>query len=137
MANKGKKDIRTYPAIFTRDEASISVEFPDLRGCVTFGKTEEEAVARAKEALEGFLYYSEQDNDPIPSPTPFDQVHLQPGQVISLITTRMDIVREEDANRSVTKSVTVPAYLNRLAVEANLNFSGILQEGLKERLGVS
>ena len=136
MANRGKKDIRTYPAIFSRDETSISVEFPDLSGCATFGKTEEEAVARAKEALEGFLYYSEQDGDPIPAPTPFDKVQMSPGQAVSLITVRMDIVREEEANRSVTKSVTVPAYLNKLAMEANLNFSGILQEGLRERLGV-
>lgn len=136
MANRGKKDIRTYPAIFSRDETSISVEFPDLPGCATFGKTEEEAFARAKEALEGFLYYSEQDGDPIPVPTPFDKVQVSPGQAVSLITVRMDIVREEEDNRSVTKSVTVPAYLNKLAMEANLNFSGILQNGLKERLGV-
>jgi hypothetical protein len=48
----------------------------------------------------------------------------------------MDIVREEEAHRSITKSVTIPAYLNKLGIEHNLNFSSILQDGLRERLGV-
>lgn len=39
--------MRTYPAIFSKDEAGIAVEFPDLPGCFTCGKSEEEAVARA------------------------------------------------------------------------------------------
>ncbi len=49
----------------------------------------------------------------------------------------MDIVREEEANKSVTKSVTLPNWLNKLAMEAKLNFSGILQEGLKKNSACS
>jgi len=82
------------------------------------------------------LYYSECDGDVIPAPTPFEKVQVQPGEAVSLITVRMDIVREEDANKSVRKSVTLPNWLNKLAMEAKLNFSGILQEGLKKKLGV-
>lgn len=48
----------------------------------------------------------------------------------------MDIVRREEASRPVTKSVTLPAYLSKLPMEAHLIFSGILQDGLKERLGI-
>lgn len=136
MPNRGNKDIRTYPAIFSRSGKNIAVEFPDLPGCATFGTSEAEAVARAKEALEGFLYYSERDGDVIPAPTPFDKVQVRPGEAVSLVSVRMDIVREEEANKSVTKSVTLPNWLNRLAMEAKLNFSGILQEGLKKKLGV-
>ncbi|MGD9822684.1 MAG: type II toxin-antitoxin system HicB family antitoxin [Aminobacteriaceae bacterium] len=86
----------------------MAVEFPDLPGCATFGTSEAEAVARAKEALEGFLYYSERDGDVIPAPTPFDKVQVRPGEAVSLVSVRMDIVREEEANKSVTKSVTLP-----------------------------
>lgn len=136
MASRGNKDIRTYPAIFSRSGKNIAVEFPDLPGCATFGTSEAEAVARAKEALEGFLYYSERDGDVIPVPTPFDKVQVRPGEAVSLVTVRMDIVREEEANKSVTKSVTLPNWLNKLAMEAKLNFSGILQEGLKKKLGL-
>ena len=136
MANRGTREVRTYPAIFTRNGDSISVEYPDLPGCVTCAHSEEEAAERAKEALEGFLYYMEKDKDPIPLPTPFDRVKTEPGQAVSLISVRMDIVREEEKNRSITKSVTVPAYLNELAMEAHINFSSTLQEALKEKLGV-
>ena len=48
----------------------------------------------------------------------------------------MNIVREE-ANKSVTKSATLPNWLNKLAIEAKLNFSGILQEGLKKNSAFS
>ncbi|MGI6783505.1 MAG: type II toxin-antitoxin system HicB family antitoxin [Aminivibrio sp.] len=136
MARKKIRDIRTYPAILTKDENGIAVEFPDLPGCVTCGSTGEEAVDRAKEALEGFLFVSERDGDFVPAPTPFEKIRVEEGQAVVLITVRMDIVREEEARRSVTKSVTLPAWLNQLGMEHNLNFSSLLQEALKERLDV-
>jgi len=40
-----------------------------------------------------------------------------------LVAVRMDIVREEEAKRSITKSVTLPAWLNKIGMENNLNFS--------------
>lgn len=89
MANRETKDMRTYPAIFSKDKGGISVEFPDLPGCLTCAKSEVEAVARAKEA-----------------------------------------------KRSVTKSVTLPAWLNKLGMQHNLNFSSLLYDSIKERLDV-
>jgi predicted RNase H-like HicB family nuclease len=77
MANRGSKDMRTYPPIISKDEAGIAIEFPNLPGCFTCGKSEEEAVARAKEALEGFLYVSERNGDPIPAPTSFEKIQVK------------------------------------------------------------
>ena len=136
MANRGNKDMRTYPAIFSKDKNGIAVEFPDLPGCLTCGKSEAEAVARAKEALEGFLYVSERDGDHIPAPTSFDEINVKKGEAVVLVTVRMDIVREEEAKRSIIKSVTLPAWLNKLGLEHNLNFSSLLQDAIKERLDV-
>jgi post-segregation antitoxin (ccd killing protein) len=48
----------------------------------------------------------------------------------------MDILREGMANRSITKNVTLPAWLNKMAMEHKINFSSTLQEALRERLGV-
>ena len=133
MPNRGKKDVRTYPAVFTKDENGIAVEFSDLPGCFTCGKTEVEAVARAKkEALEGFLFVSERDGDHIPAPTSFDEIQLEKGEAVVLVTVRMDIVREEEAKRSITKSVTLPAWMNKLGMEQNLNYSSLLQDAGKE-----
>ena len=51
-----KKDFYTFPAILSFDEDGISVEFPDLPGCLTCGDNTEEAINRAKEALGLHLY---------------------------------------------------------------------------------
>ena len=52
------------------------------------------------------------------------------------VSVRMDILREEMANRSITKNVTIPAWLNKMAVKHKINFSSTLRKALRERLGV-
>lgn len=50
------KKIVTYPAVFHLEEnGAYFVEFPDLPGCLTQGKTMEEAVHMAQDALGLFL----------------------------------------------------------------------------------
>ena len=50
-----------YTAIFTYEEDGVHVVFPDLPGCVTFGKDEEEAARMAREVLALHLYGLEED----------------------------------------------------------------------------
>ena len=47
----------SYSAIIKYDKSdkNFLVEFPDLPGCVTFGRTMEEALFNAEEALSGYL----------------------------------------------------------------------------------
>ena len=53
MRKDRKKTILEYPAIFTKaEEGGCNVSFPDFPGCVTFGKTFEEAEEKAREVLE-------------------------------------------------------------------------------------
>lgn len=47
-----------------------------------------------------------------------------------------DAYRRANDMRAVRKNVTIPNYLNELAVKAGINFSQVLQEGLKQCLGV-
>ena len=131
-----KKDLRIYPALFFRDGDGIGVEFPDLPGCVSCAGDMETALRRASDALGGWIYFGELDGEQLPSPTPFDKVKVPAGCVLSMVPVRMDIIREEQARKSISKNVTLPAWLNKLAVEAKINFSQVLQEGLKARLGV-
>ena len=53
-----------------------------------------------------------------------------------LIDVRLDTLRKEESQKSVSKNVTIPRWLNELALEAHVNFSSTLQEALRERLGV-
>ena len=51
--------MKYYHAIFRKSEDAIEVEFPDLKGCVTFGKDWEEALDNATDVLAGWLANAE------------------------------------------------------------------------------
>jgi predicted RNase H-like HicB family nuclease len=53
--------------ILYRDEEDYwIVECPSLKGCVSQGKTKEEALANIKEAISGYIAALEDDGLPIP-----------------------------------------------------------------------
>lgn len=126
-----------YPAVFDPcEEGGYCVTFPDLPGIVTEGDTIEESLLMAKEALELHLYGMEIDGDDIPSPSDPSGIVSPTGGFVSLIDAVMPIFREKMANKSVNATVTMPRWLKALADRENVNFSLVLQSGLKERLGV-
>lgn len=66
---------RSYIALLRKDKDSdYGVEFPDFPGCVTAGKTLEEAQTFAKEALEFHVRGMLEDGEGIPEPSSMDQV---------------------------------------------------------------
>ncbi len=125
-----------YPAIFTYEpEQEIAVTFPDLN-CATSGMNEDDALLSARELLGCVLNGLEEDGEEIPSPTPLPQVKLSDNERALLIDVYMPSIRMAQRNRSVNRTVTLPAWLNALALEHNINFSQVLQEALKLQLHV-
>jgi antitoxin HicB len=61
----------SYPAIikYDKDDKVYTVEFPNLPGCVTFGKTIAKAKGKAEEALSGYLASIFDRGFKIPYPT--------------------------------------------------------------------
>ncbi len=47
-------------------EEGYTVRVPALPGCITYGRTRKEALARAKEAIEGFIEGLGKAGEPIP-----------------------------------------------------------------------
>ena len=137
MNNTSYKNSYCFPAIFYFDDDGISIEFPDLPGCLPCADTEEEAFRNAKEALGLHLYGMELDGNPIPAPTPIRSLHPDEGGVVGMVDVFMPVVRDRINQRAVKKTVTIPAWLNREAEAAGANFSLILQNGLKDYLGKS
>ena len=45
------------------------VECPSLKGCISQGKTKEEAIANIKEAISGYIAALEEDDLPVPEDT--------------------------------------------------------------------
>lgn len=112
------------------------MRFPDLPGCNTCGDDQEDALTMARDALGGHLRCLEDLGEAIPTPTSFDTIRTKKNEVVALIEVRLSILREEDRKRAVNKTVTVPAWLNQMAMDAHINFSSTLQEALRQKLGV-
>ncbi|MCD7845712.1 MAG: type II toxin-antitoxin system HicB family antitoxin [Oscillospiraceae bacterium] len=127
-------DYYAYPAFLYYDEDGISIEFPDLPGCLPCANTTEEAFHRAKEALGLHLFGMEKDGDIIPTPTPVKDLHPEDGAVVTMVEVFMPAVRERMNNKVVKKTLTIPAWLNAAAVENGINFSQTLQQALKSQL---
>ncbi|MGF7399065.1 pilus assembly protein HicB [Thermoanaerobacterium thermosaccharolyticum] len=127
-----------FPAVFESDgNGGYTVTFPDLPGCITEGDTLDEALYMAKDALELYIYNLEEDNEIIPDPTAPEKIKVPEGAFVNLIEVYMPPVREEMANKSVNKTVTIPRWLNEAAEKANINFSQVLQYALKEQLKIT
>jgi predicted RNase H-like HicB family nuclease len=77
----------TYPAIFHTAKDGISIEFPDLPGCLPCAHSLQEAKKNAAEALTVHLSGMIKDGDPIPEPSPVEAIKLGPGETVHLINT--------------------------------------------------
>ncbi len=127
-----------YPAVFfhDQDEDVYLVSFPDLSGCYTDGKTEAEAFENAEDALNLMLWDKEECGEAIPKSSQLSDIRLQPGEYLCVIradTEKYKTMMQEDA---VEKSVMIPEWLDEQAKKANINFSGVLQDALKIKLGI-
>lgn len=132
-----KKDRYIYPAIFDYADDGISIEFPDLPGCLPCAHSDEEAISNAKEAMALHLYSMEKDGDEIPEPTPVSKLSFDKNQAVVLVEVWMPTFREAIENKAVKKNLTIPKWLNDLAEQEKVNFSHVLQSALKQHLGVS
>ena len=138
--------LSAYPACFFKEENGYSVIFPDLNWLATCGDTLDEALAMAVDCLAGYLYTCQRDGDPIPAPSSLTEVdpamvakelEFEYGDVfVNLVTVDVAEYAKTHFEKSVKKTLTIPAWLNNAALEQNINFSQVLQEALKEKLRI-
>jgi predicted RNase H-like HicB family nuclease len=122
-----------YPAIFTEEEGSYIVEFPDLEGCQSFGRTIEEAVEYAEEALTGYLLTLLEAEQVLAKPSDIKDIVPKEG-FVTLISANVNQYRE---TKAVKKTLTIPSWLNNMAINKGINFSEVLKEALISKVGVS
>ena len=71
---------RFYPAVLERGaHDTFGVWFPDFPGCVAAARSQEEAMAKAQEALAYGVDALAEHSQPLPEPTPFDAIAIPKG----------------------------------------------------------
>lgn len=124
-----------YPVIIhPAEEGGYWVEIPDMK-TGTQGDSLDECIFMARDAISLVGVTLQDQGKAIPQPARLDPPH-GPGDIVTLVDVDFDAYRRMNDMRTVRKNVTLPNYLNEMAMKAGLNFSQVLQEGLKERLGM-
>lgn len=125
---------KVYPVILTPTASGYVVAVPDL-DINTQGKDLAEAIYMARDAI-GLWGISEQDDGrSIPEPASAEPPH-EVNELVSWVDIDFDKYRKANDMTTMRINVSVPKYLKVLGDEAGVNFSQVLQEGLKERLQV-
>ena len=111
---------------------AYSVYFPDLPGCISYGKDFETALSEAQDALGLHIYGMEKDGEPVPAPSKNPEVDpdTAPGYLVSPVSVYPELVSEEIDNRRVKMNVTIPAWVKELAAEKGLNSSRLLEAAI-------
>ena len=126
-----------YPAIFhAADKGSYWISFPDFPECLTQGENIEDAYHMASEALGLCIDEMLRSNEQLPeASSPVDYL-LENDSFSCLIEFDLDQYRRTHNTRSVKKTLSIPEWLNELAIAKNINFSQVLQDALIQKVGL-
>lgn len=125
-----------YPAVFTEEDCGYSIQFPDLENCFTSAETLGEGIKMANDVLCLMLYEMEQSGEPIPAASSIRDIAVKENEFVNFISCDTIEYRKFFDNRAVKKTLSIPSWLNDMAERAGINFSGTLQEALKQQLNI-
>ena len=117
-------------------DGGYGVFFPDLPGCISYGRTLEEAQKMAAEADGLHIYSLECEGETAPEPSRALPAEDTEGCLIFPVTIFPDLVKNEMDNKRVKTNITLPAWLKRIAEEQSVNYSRILETALMDYLGI-
>jgi predicted RNase H-like HicB family nuclease len=124
----------TYIALLRKEkDTDFGVDFPDFPGCITVGKTLEEAHKRASEALKFHIRGMLEDGDPIPEPSSLDDIvadAANAGAVPFLVTVPDTRTRRINVTLPESELEAIDAY----ARQHNLSRSAFLLEAAKRAM---
>lgn len=135
-----------YPACFYKEDDGYSVVFPDLNYLATQGDSFEDAMEMAVECLASYLYIAQRDGEDVPAPSSLVNIdpvavakELDPDlpvgeAIVNLVSVDVAEYAKKHFEKSVKKTLSIPAWLNEAAVAQGVNFSQVLQRALKEQL---
>ena len=129
---------KAYPAIFKKEENGLyAIDFPDIPQCYTSGENEADGFIMAVDILNIRLYEIEKSGEMLPKPSKLEDIPPPKSGFITVIFGDTDVYRRREKGKSVKKTLSVPEWLNEQGEAAGLNFSRVLQDGLKRELRIT
>lgn len=133
--------LSVYPACFYKEkDGGYTVIFPDLNHLATCGDTLKNALEMAVDCLAGYLYTAKQEGENVPAPSDMNTIDVNEeydeyeSAFVNMVTVDVAEYAKKHFEKSVKKTLTIPSWLNEIAVANNVNFSQVLQSALKEQL---
>ncbi|MCL2400021.1 MAG: type II toxin-antitoxin system HicB family antitoxin [Defluviitaleaceae bacterium] len=124
-----------YPAIFESNElGGFCVFFPDLENVFTQGEDLPHAMEMAEDVLCLMLYDMEKNGVEIPKPSKKGDVKVKEGDIVNLVACDTQFYKNYFEGKSVKINATIPLWLKEAGEKKHVNFSQILQKGVKEYL---
>ena len=127
-----------YPAVFEPDTevGGYCVYFPDIEGCYTQGDSIIDAMDMAQDALCLMMYNIEKKGIDIPKVSNPSELVVNKGDIVNLIVCDTRFYKNYFEGKSVKVNVTIPLWLKEEGEKKQVNFSQILQRGVKEYLQI-
>jgi len=127
----------TYPAVFEKEEeGGYSIYFPDVDGCYTQAEDIAEGIENAGDALCLMLYELEKQEKPVPSFSNIKDIKVREDDIVTLIACDTKFYKNYFEGKSVKINATIPLWLKEAGEKRHVNFSQILQNGVKEYLQI-
>lgn len=115
-----------YPATIEKIDNQYWLEFPDLKGCQTWGDTIEEVLSNAVEALEGYILSRLENHLSFELPSELENITCAPGVTKTYIYHDLEF----KSVRPIKKTLTIPEWVNKIGIENNINFSQTLTDAI-------
>ena len=124
-----------YIAYLHKDRKSdFGVSFPDFPGCITAGKSLDEAHRMAAEALALHIAGMIEDGDPIPAPSSLDSLAKDPARKDGVaFLVRAEPLLERTVRVNITAREKQIAEIDRLAAKAGLSRSSVMVQSALSR----
>ena len=128
---------KAYPIVMTKGKTYIVVFIPDFN-IHTQGRDIPEAIEMARDAIGIMGIDMEDEGEPLPEETAMQLLQAEYSDaIITLVDVDFLEYRRKNDMRTVRKNCSIPSWLNFEAEKAGINFSAVLQNGLKAALHIT
>ena len=130
----------TYPVILTYEDDIIYIGIPDFNtdNYISFADNLNDVIKYSKELITMYYTDFEDNQKEIPKPSDIRDIKktLKDNQEVIYINLWLPYEKSLVKVAYKKKTLSIPTWLDILATQKNINFSQVLQEALKEKLGI-